>query len=512
MWRNITIFLFLIVSCAFSSCKLDVDDDEKLPGDKFWNPGSPANVEAYMLSIYQCFRTATTSNGFFLYSGDLRCAPITNISTSNKFYGLLQNDMKLYKSKMDPKEEGKSSEFGAIYNWKNMYRVVQSANILLEEIDNVSALTEEEVAGYKAESIYLRSLAYFFMVRIFGDVPYYTEAYAASPLPRTPMLTVLKNCITDLQSLLDNDPNESALPWKKKNAKLRANRGAVLILMMHINMWLACFDDANAAVYYSEVKRLAEFDDIWLREGGAYSLQPIEQIATVFQGNTEESIFEIAQSITNGEVFDTNNMWTSNVVYKSLAKTEPIMVYSKEFLKELYPKEEQDRRKELWFTNLQYDNVGNIKSSEAEIEIIKMLNVDEYKSTVIPNSGNYIVFRLADAVLLYAEALEKLGEQSKALEQLNRIRSRAEATLVSTTDNLDAAIYWERVRELMGEGQYFYDLVRTGKLCEPDYSTFSDGSGCRIRRADFLQGAWTWPIYKGALENNAYISKNLYWE
>ena len=99
--------------------------------------------------------------------------------------------MKLFKSKADSKEEGTSSSFGAIYNWTNMYRVVQSANILLEEIGNVSGLTQEEVDGYKAEGIYLRSLAYFFMVRIFGDVPYYTEAYAASPLPRTPMLCLI---------------------------------------------------------------------------------------------------------------------------------------------------------------------------------------------------------------------------------------------------------------------------------------------------------------------------------
>ena len=91
-----------------------------------------------------------------------------------------------------------------------------------------------------------------------------------------------------------------------------------------------------------------------------------------------------------------------------------------------------------------------------------MLNVDEYDSKVIPNSGNYVVFRLADAILLYAEALEKLGEQDKALEQLNRIRNRAGATPITMVENLNDAIYWERVRELIGEGQYFYDLVRIG--------------------------------------------------
>lgn len=45
--------------------------------------------------------------------------------------------MKNYKAKKDSKEEGTSSDFGAIYNWQNMYKVVQSANIMIEEVANV---------------------------------------------------------------------------------------------------------------------------------------------------------------------------------------------------------------------------------------------------------------------------------------------------------------------------------------------------------------------------------------
>lgn len=75
MLKYISMGLLLIFASTFSSCKLDKDDEEKMPGDKFWS-GSPANAEAFMLSIYQSLRTATTSCGFFLYSGDVRCAPI----------------------------------------------------------------------------------------------------------------------------------------------------------------------------------------------------------------------------------------------------------------------------------------------------------------------------------------------------------------------------------------------------------------------------------------------------
>lgn len=74
---------------------------------------------------------------------------------------------------------------------------------------------------------------------MFGDVPYYTEAYFANPLPRTDKSVVLKNCLVDLQTFLDNDPEGKILRWRNGNGSWRANRGSVLALMMHINMWLA---------------------------------------------------------------------------------------------------------------------------------------------------------------------------------------------------------------------------------------------------------------------------------
>lgn len=119
MLKYISIGLLLIFTSTFCGCNLDTDDEDKMPGDKFWE--SAANAEAFMLSVYQNLRKATTDNGFFLYAGDVRCAPITGQNTNNYLY-LIQNDMKNYKAKKDSKEEGTSSDFGAIYNWQNMYK------------------------------------------------------------------------------------------------------------------------------------------------------------------------------------------------------------------------------------------------------------------------------------------------------------------------------------------------------------------------------------------------------
>ena len=39
----------LFASVMLNGCVLDVNDDDKLPGDKFWREGNVENVEAFML-------------------------------------------------------------------------------------------------------------------------------------------------------------------------------------------------------------------------------------------------------------------------------------------------------------------------------------------------------------------------------------------------------------------------------------------------------------------------------
>ena len=86
----------------------------------------------------------------------------------------------------------------------------------------------------------------------------------------------------------------------------------------------------------------------------------------------------------------------------------------------------------------------------------------------------------------YAEALAAIGEEGEAQVQLNKIRDRAGATSVmSTGTDLQNDIFWERVRELIGEGHYYYDLVRTGKIHDINFCETP------ISRSKFNEGAWT---------------------
>lgn len=90
---------------------------------------------------------------------------------------------------------------------------------------------------------------------------------------------------------------------------------------------------------------------------------------------------------------------------------------------------------------------------------------------------NYNLIRFADVLLMAAETEIELNNQEKALEYINRVRSRAmnsplpdaEANYVLNTypdfasqDEARTAVRFERKLELSGEGHRFYDLVRWG--------------------------------------------------
>ncbi|MBF0648217.1 RagB/SusD family nutrient uptake outer membrane protein [Dysgonomonas sp. GY75] len=493
--------ILLIISCLIflSSCDfLEVKSEDKLPGDEFWIKGNDANAEGFLMSVYFNFRKATMGSGLFLTaSGDMRCAPIIPFNGSGQ-------DKKvdfLVANKMNDLRTYSYSPFGETTKWKPFYDVIQSANILINEIDKVPDISEDKRLMFKAEAVFMRNISYFFLVRAFGDVPYYTKAYNSASLPRMDMVTVLLNCLEDLKT---GALNSDLLPWTySSNAKkgVRASRGSVLALMMHINLWLVQFDDKNKNTYYQNVVALGEQLE---SNGGAYELVEMSRISTVFTGGSNEGLFEIAQNInSSGEVFSKLAVFSNNVAYSHTNEKKTVYYYDSNYMEKIFPYSEIDLRKQYWFDENMY-----IASTLTPTEIKKFLNVDYYSdSERTSNSGNQMVFRYSDALLLYAEALAALGNDGPAYELLKRVRDRAGASTNSLSGkDLQDAIFWERQRELIGEGHYYYDLVRTGKISNYMYCEHP------IRRTEFNVGAWTWPIHRDALSNNTNIQLNLYWE
>ena len=89
-----------------------------------------------------------------------------------------------------------------------------------------------------------------------------------------------------------------------------------------------------------------------------------------------------------------------------------------------------------------------------------------------------------------AEAYAKLGEDGKALIDLNQIRERSGLTTLSGIggQQLKDSIFMERRRELAFEAQVFYDYMRNGiKLSREEVTTvYPDYIGHQYNEIDPL--------------------------
>lgn len=350
MKRFIYIAVIIFVTVVPTGCKkfLSLDPPSNLSGNNFWR--NKDDVEGYVNGLYSLFRAAvfradmTASPGtdefpFFAWSGDMRGAPIQrNPSTgSNRtYFDLLANN------NIRALVNGGSPDYQNLFNikrftqWDRFFKVIASANIAVDVIPSMSdpSLSEADKARYLGEATFIRNICYFFMVRLWGDVPYYTEPYFTGTLTRLNKTDVLKRLLVDMENA------KEGLPWTYTNpahVAVRAMKGSAIVLMMHINMWLACFDLSNESEYYQNVGKLGDELD---QNNGAYELLPLTRTKEIFKGRTREGLFEIPQNVNYGESFGWS-AFSDNVLYapyKNFRITNSYMSYETDFMEAIFPK------------------------------------------------------------------------------------------------------------------------------------------------------------------------------
>jgi len=496
------IFGLTFLTCSLVSCSkfLNVESESALSGNNFFK--TPDDFEKYMGGIYNQFRTYTMSTAmFFVATGDYRSAPyigVTNRADRDYLMTLPNNDLL-----STLQDRTWSSMFTPITDWSSFFKIIASCNILIDNLNKEDGeLNEQQIKQYKGEAVFMRNLCYFFMARLYGNIPYYTDAYHTAPLVRENMVSVLNKCIKDMSSATND------LPWTyvdPSKVGVRAMRGSALDLLMHMNMWCATFDQANAEKYWNATDSLGK---VLLNDNqGAYELLPYNDFRAIFLGGSKEGLFEIEQDVNKGETFTLKATYADDLMhapYKNNA--ESFGRIDSKFMETWFPKGQADLRAngpDPWFQNIYSDNFSFMVLKYIDVAV---LSQGAYGT---PND-NQIVFRLPDAILLRAEALDHLGNEAEAIKMLNLVRDRAGAADYHDGEtagwNLSDAIFNERCKELVGEGYYYYDLVRTKRILDSKFCAHP------ISAEAFSQGAWTWPISKNALTNSPGMTLNTYWQ
>jgi hypothetical protein len=505
--------LVILVLCG-TACKkfLNVVPKDQLTGNNYFK--SKEDVESNITSLYSKFfekinQTQVMGAVGEYRSGEVMVNPLHfKVNEGRIVEALGRNDLH---NAIDGNAWRDRYHLWDITNWTTYYQVIQGTNILISKLEEgIPGLGEAEKQQYIGEATFIRCFTYFWMVRIFGDVAYYTNPYQANPLGRENMVSVLNKCISDMKSKMNSMPWTNSDPSKKGS---RASRGAAVALIMHMNMWNAGFDPAKKNAYYAETAALGEE----LMKSNAYSLLPLKNWDLVVKGRSAESLFEFYRSINYGDNVNIDApiaapflRWPfRNPRYDNQVS---LFYYTTEYMSKLFPEDLPDKRKEPiendgWFGD-QYG--GGVYSGDDKFVMTKFAhNIPASENSAVNPDNTFLIFRYADLMLLRAEALAELGNKdAEAISIVGLVRARAQAGPYDGAggDELKDFIFMERSRELIGEGQHYFDLVRTGRIMSSKWARHP------LNRDQFNRRAWTWPIDHAATNNNPYMSLNDYWE
>lgn len=316
--------------------------------------------------------------------------------------------------------------------WFAIYRTINRTNNVIAYVPGVASVSEANRNIAVAEARFIRALCYFDLVRYWGDVPLVLtptkEADASLNVSRSPIAAVYD------QVKLDLDAAEAGLP---EGSPARANKGAARALKARMALYRGQFTEA--ATLADQVIATSKFQLLPDYRG---NFDPIVK-------NTAEAIFEVNfDNITQSQYafffFPGGAFGGRNEV--GPAGTTLLTAY-----------ETGDLRRNASISNGTFVTNGRTIPANVGIKYTR------------PNPGedNYRVIRLAEIILIGAEARVRntTPDLAGALTLLNRVRTRAglPASTASTSAALLTAIEQERRVEFAMEGHRWFDLIRTNR-------------------------------------------------
>jgi starch-binding outer membrane protein, SusD/RagB family len=492
----------LILSLVFAaSCKKFLDKEPKntMTDLNFWKTEAEAN--SAVSGVYSLLRTAINyPEGIGHYAwGDLPADEFAPAQTlgGGDYTAISQINWSISISSTAATDA--SRMMYRMRRWDNFYRVIDQANRVLKFVPDIplSSYTSSNPASvqqkFLGEAYFLRAFTYFYISRIWGDVPQVLETLPdptlGQQLPRTPANVILDQAVKDLEAAIPK------LPWtvSATDKAVRATRGAAYALLAHIYAWRGDYEKAAPAT-----------DSVIMK--GGYAYVPRANFTSIFKGQSSEGIFEISQNKTNEGYATGIGTRTSKAPYllsntgNSNMPLDVNTLYSR-----FYTDTVNDLRVKKGFAFLGTTDPITIKYSDNSF--VTYTGTNNTSPVVL---HNIVVFRLADIKLLRAEALAATGNMGGARTILNEVRLLAGLGASTATDaNLFEAIIDERGRELFLEGHRFYDLVRLAK--KTGILKFASGSITRITTSEFQQGKYIWPIDPSMIIATPLLTQTPYW-
>jgi hypothetical protein len=354
-------------------------------------------------------------------------------------------------------------------------RIMYTVSLCNEYIRATASSKDAEIMKYNAEARFLRALAYFHAIDLFGNPPFVTEA--DSPGAFFPKQTTRAALFTYIETELKAIENVLGAP---KFEYARADQGAAWTLLAKLYL--------NAKVYIGQDKNneCATYCAKVIAAG--YTLAP--KYANNFTADnnlSSEMIFPITSDGQNTQTYGGMTYLIHAAIGGSMSPaafgvgggwggTRTTKAFVNKFTD---TSGATDKRAMFWSVGQKLDinDIGQFTDGWAITKYSNLTSTGAAAPHAHPDfvDTDYPLFRLADVYLMYAEAVLRgasTGNATTALGYVNAIRTRAygnaNGNITSAQLTLDF-ILDERSRELYWEGYRRTDLIRFAKFTGGSY-------------------------------------------
>lgn len=434
----LALLLFLTISCTKEFTLLAPHSERNV--ENFYKTST--DIEIAVNGIYDALQSGGTygNTAAIATGGTGGYWMLTEMRSDNTDQGDDISGLAAQVAVLNQFAEDASNEY-VLGAWVGSYLGIARANVVLSNIGDVD-MNQELKDQYTGEALFLRSLFYYNMALLFGNIPMPLTATVSidEKVPQVSATTVFSQITGDL---VDAVSKLTAITTAASGG--RATKGAAQTLLAKV--YLQTGNKASAATVLNSIissgvyQLLSSYGDIWGPSNA----------------NNAESIFEVQfQSGGFGEGSGYANSFSPS---SDLVGGGPTGGRNRPTTDMLATYESGDLR----FAASMDTMYAIWNADSARYDTTEVLYIKKYLSMPFGDydaDDNFIVFRYADVLLMLAEA-------NGSYSPINQVRSRTGLADVANYSELgyssfDAFLLHERRVELAFENHRWYDLLRSG--------------------------------------------------
>lgn len=506
--KKIFTILLLAGGLLMTSCSdwLDIQPKDKQTTDLYWT--SSTDVEAILAQGYSSMRSCIP---FMIDWGELRGGSVIVPSRASA--------------------NGKIQNFQVLPNnseivWSNFYQVIGMANAVLEYAPKVmdvdASYHESQMKSHLTEAYFMRGLMYLYLLRNFKEVPLVTKAYVDDKMPtdvaKSSEAEIIAQIKSDVRAALETNAAKESFndSWKNKG---RATKWALYALMAETCLWAEDYDEC---ITYANnlINATASMRPVFMSTLGQW-------FQIFYPGNSNESIFELQ---FDGATYNQVDNSPSKILPYTTTVTSNIYCFGEAMTLRL--NDEFFSRANRTYFGSYAGTYFELYGENGVIWKYSGMGAEDVEAVRAGNNldANYIIYRMADVMLMKAEALIRKGgadNWTAAINIMNQIRIRSGLAIL--TENVEETseiallelLLNERDMELAAEGKRWYDLLRLGKQQSYKYKAnfkemvMQNNSTAESKWLNSTlenENAWYLPIPESDMNSNKLLVQNPYYE